>query len=72
MFGGGPSNIMLRNKPGYPSRIICRPIHAHTQTHIRNIDRERQRIFILWSLQEAYNESVTSHLFLSVCSSGFR
>ena len=26
----------------YPSRIIRRPIRAHTQTHIRNIDRERK------------------------------
>lgn len=55
----------------YPSRIICRPIRAHTQTHIRNIDRERQRIFILRSLQEACNESIISHLLLSFCTSGF-
>lgn len=61
----------LETNQFYPSRITCRLIRAHTQTHIRNIDRERQRIFILWSLQETCNETITSHLLLSVCTSGF-
>jgi hypothetical protein len=52
--------------------VICRPIRDHTQTHIRNTDRERQRMFILRSLQESCNESITSHLLSSVCTSGFR
>jgi hypothetical protein len=62
----------LETNQRYPSRIICRPIRVHTQTHVRNIDRERQSIFILPSLQEACNGSITSHLLLSVCTSGFR